>query len=440
MLSASYSNLSEDADVYMRSGDTEKYFYLYQAKWNQTNSGFSWNEGAGSAQRTYSENGNNPALDFIHRKEFSLSLRGSFFNKMISAELTYFNTKMDGFIPQKPTIYPSHLSVGLGTSTLKPILNTDVQNRRGVDFSITAQKQFGKVHAQLGVVGTYLTTEWSKKDELIDPTASHKYIAGQSLDALWGYKCVGFYSADDFDVVKTWDAKAGKYKYTYNLKNGVPKSGLGGTIMPGDLKYEDINGDGIINNKDLVVLGKSGNVVVFDEKGNPDNRGWGSIGTPWNIGVNLTLKYKNWTLFMLGDGQFGAYALKNNSYYYMLGSNKYSVNVRDHIQYTYDDEGVINGFVNPNAVHPRLTAANSQHNAAASTYWLYSTDRFNLRKVQLTYDFPADMFKGKVVKALSVYVNGNDLLTIAKNRKIMETAVGYAPQTRFYNIGAKVTF
>ena len=100
--------------------------------------------------------------------------------------------------------------------------------------------------------------------------------------------------------------------------------------------------------------------------------------------------------------------------------------------------GIINGFVNPNATHPRLSAANTPANGVASSYWLYSTDRFDLRKVQLTYDFPKEMM-GKVVKALSVYVNGNNLLTISKYRQMMETNVGSAPQTRFYNLGVKVT-
>jgi hypothetical protein len=115
--------------------------------------------------------------------------------------------------------------------------------------------------------------------------------------------------------------------------------------------------------------------------------------------------------------------------------------VRDHLQYTYDanDPGKITGFVNPEASHPRLSAAGVGNNGVASTYWMYSTDRFNLRKVQLTYDFPKEMFQGKWVKALSIYVNGNDLLTISKHRKMMETSVGYAPQTRFYNLGVKVT-
>jgi hypothetical protein len=132
---------------------------------------------------------------------------------------------------------------------------------------------------------------------------------------------------------------------------------------------------------------------------------------------------------MIGNGQFGGYGMKNNNYYYMSGDAKYSVNARG--RWTPETAAT--------ATHPRLTSLSSANNAAASTFWLYSTDRFNLRKVQLTYDFPKELFEGKLVKALSIYINGNDLLTISKNRKLMETSIGYAPQTRFYNLGVKVT-
>ena len=416
LISASYSNLSEDADIYMGS----KYFYLYEATWTNNGSSFSWNEGASSTNFTVSTQGSNPSLDFVHRKELSFTLRGSFFNRLISAELTYFNTDMDGYIIQNPTMFPSHLSGVLSGNSFKSAINNNIQNRKGLDFSVTVHKKFGQVDAQLGVVGTYLTTKWKTFDEIIDAAAPNKYTEGQDLDALWGYDCLGFYTYDDFDYNET----TGKY----TLKSDLPKSRLGGTIQPGDLKYADVNGDGIIDNKDMIVLGNSGN-VVFLNNGNPDNSGMGNIGTPWNLGVNLTLKYKNFTLFVLGNGQFGGYGMKNNSYYYMQNDNKYSVNVRG--RWTPETADV--------ATHPRLTSMNHAHNAAASTFWLYSTDRFNLRKVQLTYDFPKEMFEGKIVKALSVYVNGNDLLTIAKERKLMETNVGYAPQTRFYNLGVKVT-
>lgn len=414
LLSGSYSNLSEDIDVYMGS----KYYYLYDALWATAGSGFSWNEGL-TTNLTYSTTGSNPALDFIHRKEWSVSLRGSFFNKLISTELTFFNTDLDGFIVQNPTQFPSHLSGGLSGSSFKPAINNNIQNRKGLDFSITAQKQIGSVHAKLGVVGTWLTTEWKKFDEIIDPKATNKFTEGQVLDGLWGYNCLGFYSYDDFN----YNAETGKY----TLKSELPQPKIGGTIQPGDLKYEDVNGDGSINNQDMVILGKSGTVTYLDDNGNPI--GQGSIGAPFTLGVNLTLKYKNWTLFMLGNGQFGGYGMKNNSYYYMSGDAKYSVNVLG--RWTPETAET--------ATHPRLTSLSSANNGAASTFWMYSTDRFNLRKVQLTYDFPEDMFKGKWVKALSIYVNGNDLLTISKNRKLMETSVGYAPQTRFYNLGVKVT-
>ena len=400
LISASYSNLSEDIDVYMN----DRYFYIYDALWKTDGSGYSWNEGV-STNRTLSTAGSNPALDFVHRKEFSATLRGSFFNKLISAEFTYFNTDMDGFIIQNPTIFPSHLQGGLSGSTFKPAINNNIQNRKGLDFSVTAQKQLGKVHAQLGVVGTYLKTENKKYDELVD--YDYQHAEGRPLDAMWGFKCQGFYTADDFDIT----TKDGKTEYT--LKAGLPTSVLtgGNNIQPGDLKYEDVNGDGKIDSKDQVEIGK-----------------WGTYGAPLTLGVNLTLKYKNFTLFLIGNGQFGADGLKNGSYYFMSGEDKYSVNARG--RWTPETADV--------ATHPRLTTS-ATADGAASTFWIYSTDRFNLRKVQLTYDFPEEMVKGKYVKALSVYLDGNDLLTISKERKLMETNVGSAPQTRFYNLGVKVT-
>ena len=402
MLSASYSNLSEDIDVYMTKNNKDVYFYLYDALWTTSGSGFSWNEGS-STDRTNSTMGSNPSLDYIHRKEFSVSLRGSFFNKLINADLTFFNTDMDGFIVQNLTTFPSHLQGGLNNGTFMPAINNNIQNRKGLDFSISAQKQFGDVYAQVGFVGTYLTTKNKKYDELVEYDYLHK--EGRPIDALWGYKCLGFYSTSDF----TYNEETGKY----TLNSGLPTPKIGGTIQPGDLKYEDVNGDGVLDSKDQVELGKSG-----------------TYGSPFTFGVNLTLKYKNFTLFILGNGQFGAYGMKNNGYYYMSGDAKYSVNVRN--RWTSDASAAT-------ATHPRLTTSSSANNSAASTFWMYSTDRFNLRKVQLTYDFPEEMFNGKWVKALSVYVTGNDLFTIAKERKLMETSVGYAPQTRFYNLGVKVT-
>lgn len=69
-----------------------------------------------------------------------------------------------------------------------------------------------------------------------------------------------------------------------------------GTVKPGDLKYKDINKDGVIDSKDQIDLGIGGWSVA-----------------PFTFGINLKLKYKNFSLFALGNGQTGAIGMKNNS-------------------------------------------------------------------------------------------------------------------------------
>ncbi len=92
------------------------------------------------------------------------------------------------------------------------------------------------------------------------------------------------------------------------------------------------------------------------------------------------------------------------------------------------------------ATMPRLTTTNGANNYVTSDFWIYSTDRFDIDKIQLTYDFPKSIIHGPIVKDLQLYVSVDDLVTIGKNRKILERNIGSAPQTRFYNIGAQVTF
>ena len=148
------------------------------------------------------------------------------------------------------------------------------------------------------------------------------------------------------------------------------------------------------------------------------------------MGVNITAKYKGFTLFLHGTGGFGGHAIKNGSYYWVAGDTKYSAEVR----------GRWTEATAATATYPRLTTGNGSNNFTTSDFWMYSTNRFDLAKVQLTYDFPKSIIHGPIVNGLSIYVSGSDLLTISKNRKIMETNIGSAPQSRFYNIGAKVTF
>ena len=127
-------------------------------------------------------------------------------------------------------------------------------------------------------------------------------------------------------------------------------------------------------------------------------------------------------------------ALKNDTYNWVYDERKYS----DVVLGAWTAEKYANG---ESISYPRLTTQGGDNNFRASDYWMYSTDRVDLQRVQLTYDFDKKIFgANSIVKGLQVYVNGSSLLTIAKEREQLERNVGSAPQTRSFTLGAKVQF
>ena len=404
MLSASYSVLNTDLGI--------DDYYMYQGYYTQDGSYWGWYDGH-SIQSVNAKRGTNEDLEFIKRKEFSINLKASILKQMLTADLSFFHSNTKGGVIKGNGFYPSYYSTWL--NDLLPYVNYNNDSRTGIDFSLNFKKKFGEVDFMAGLNGTYYTTKATQRDDL-QYVDEYQYREGKPLDAIWGYESLGYFDKDDF----VWGEKGNIIGYA----DGVPSQAkISGNVRPGDLKYKDQNGDGIIDSKDQVNLGKGG---------------W--YGNPFTLGLNLTAKYKGFTLFVLATGGFGAKAVKNNSYWWISGENKYSAVVRDRVQYAYDENGNFTGLANPNAAYPRLTTQSGANNNTTSNFWLYSTDRVNLAKVQLTYDFPQQWFHGTIIRGLSAYVSGSNLLTIAKERELLEMNVGSAPQSRFYNLGVKVSF
>lgn len=383
MLSASGAILHQDIDI----AD----YYMYTA--NYTNGGwYSWAVGGTSA--AYPKRGNNEDLTFIKRKEFTVGLRGELANRMIDFNAMYFLYKTEGLISNQSTKFPSYFSTYYPEASFVPYVNMNDNKRTGFDFAVNFKKNFGEFDLKVGVTGTYYDTKATKRDEVYEN--AYQYRQGHIVDGIWGYKCLGFFQTDEEAA-------------------SVDQSALGSSgLKAGDLRYADLNGDGKVDQNDQTFLGKGG---------------W--YGSPFFMGVNLQMSWKGFTLFVHGLGNFGGHGtLNGNSYYQMYGENKYSEMARE----CWTPETAAT------ATLPRLTTTNAANNYVTSDFWMYSTDRFDIDKIQLTYDFPKSIINGPVVKGLQVYVSGDDLVTFGKNRKILEMNVGSAPQSRFYNIGAQITF
>jgi len=386
-LSASGSVLNTDLDITSNSGD----YYLYSSNYNQANGAWwGWYDGA-SERSTNAVRWENKDLTFVKRKEFSVNTKTGLWKNLITADASFFVNSIEGLIIQPSTIYPSYFTTGYPTASFIPYVNFNNNKRMGFDFNINLNKHIGEVDFSLGLAATYIKTKATRRDEYYDD--AYRYRKGHAIDGVWGLQNEGFFK-DAADVA------------------GSPEQKFGGAVKPGDIKYKDQNGDNIIDEKDEVYLGTGG---------------W--YGAPLTTGVNITLKYKNFSFFALGTGSFGAVGMKNGSYFWVSGDTKYSEVVRD--RWTEATKET--------ATYPRLTTTSATNNFRSSDFWLIKTDRFNLAKIQITYDFPKKMLQNFVVHEISTYISGSNLLTLSKERKILELSSA-TPQTRFYNIGFKLVF
>ncbi|WP_029286682.1 SusC/RagA family TonB-linked outer membrane protein [Pedobacter sp. R20-19] len=382
-ITASAGILNTDLDI--NNYNLYQGYYTYNdAAW------YSWRDG-GLVHTFDKRRGDNPDLKYPQRREINLGIEGSLYKNLINFTASLFFDQTKGNVVQPGILYPSYLTTGWPVYSDIPFANYDNDQRQGADFGIKMNKKIGGIDWSLGLNGTYYETKATKRAESYEFAYLNR--AGKPLDAIWGLENLGFFSS------------------TADIASSPAQSF--GEVKPGDLKYKDQNGDGIIDTRDEVYLGKGG---------------W--LGAPLTFGVNLTAKWKNLTLFVLGTGRYGAKAMRNSSYFWVDGEDKYSIVVRD--RWTPQTQST--------ALYPRLTTANSDNNFRSSDFWLYSTSRFDLSKVQLSYQFPASLFQKGFVRELGMYVSGMNLLTIAPEREILELNISSSPQTRFYNLGVKAMF
>lgn len=386
-ITASAGTLNTDMDI--------SDFYMYTATYVRDGT-YRWSENYfGTA--TDIRRGENLNLGFIKRKEVSLGLDASLFNKMLRVNASYFNITRNNSLIRNTNEYPNYYVYS--NTNFIPYDNYNEDRFSGFDFGISVNKKVNQVDLSLGLVGTYSVNEARKRSELLGNNNEYQTAIKKPTDGIWGLVTDGvFMSESEINDPST-------PTYTY------------GTVKPGDFKYVDQNGDGKIDGDDRVYLGRG--------------------AAPFIYGINLTAKWRDFTFFALLDGQLGGNGVKSHDYYRVRGERKYSEVVRDRTTIGKNENGewVVTKLGN----YPRLTTSGDT-NFQNSDYWIFSTDYLSLAQIQLSYDIPSKILENIFIKELGVYINGTDLLTIAKERKIMELNPGGSPYSRFFNVGFKATF
>ena len=320
-------------------------------------SGYEANTGNAFAAMTL---GQMAALNPSHEKAYK-------YNIGIDATLfSGLNIEFDAYMQQRRDIFVS--GAGAYTALIgfeAPFTNDGKVDSKGIELSLDYTKTIGDLTFNLGGEFNYNMNEI--KDQAEEPKAYDNLIeTGNPLQSTYGLIALGLFK-DEADI-------ANSPTQTFS------------TVRPGDIKYQDVNGDGVIDANDKTKIGYSAYApeIFYNFHAGVEYKG---------IGVNLMFQ---------GVANYTANLSAKGMYWPLLNSTSLS-------QQYYDGRWSPS---NPdvNAAFPRLSTTSNANNYQTSTYWQRDRGFLKLRNVEVYYNLPGCLVqKTGFVKTAKVYLRGIDL-------------------------------
>ena len=189
-----------------------------------------------------------------------------------------------------------------------------------------------------------------------------------------------------------------------------------GQVKVGDTKYKDVNGDGVINENDIVAMD------------------WGQSFPALNVGFNLGFEYKGFGM----NAYFQAAANQMKSLQWVDGVWGALSDNRNLSSEYYNNSFDVLGA---DATYPRLSTTNVPNNAQASTVWYRNVRWLKLRDYEVYYKLPASLLGRVKVSNAKLFVQGQNLLSF-DNIPVMDAEnlnTGY-PVMKAVNMGLSVIF
>ncbi|MFA7492522.1 MAG: TonB-dependent receptor [Proteiniphilum sp.] len=373
----------------------DRFFYLSQVSMNGTGYPFGTNRAGRSGVTIIRYANESITWEIAKKSNFGLEL-GLFDNELTI--LTDFFKETRKNILQERTDIPS--TVGLRSI---PDANVGIAKGKGFEVELKWQKNFSPdFWTVINGNFTYASAKYDKLEEPDYSDAPWKYRVGTKLNQHRGYIAERFF-IDEEDV------------------NNSPKQELGGRYGAGDIKYKDINGDGVINSDDIVPIGYPSVPEVI-----------------WGSGFSMGYKGFDLSAFFQGSARSS----------FFINASDISPFVRNNsgerglLKYIADDHW---SETNRNiyAFWPRLADIAVPNNVVSSTHWLRDGSFVRLKSAEFGYTLP-DRFTKKInVSMFRVYVSGTNLFHWSKFKmwdpEMGSNGLGY-PVQRVFNLGVNINF
>lgn len=337
----------------------------------------------------------NPNVAWEEATKADVGIELGLFNK-IKIQADYFYEKREGIFIQREST-PSVV----GTN-VQQWVNLGRMKNQGFDMSLEFDHKFNQ-DLSLSLRGNFT---YNRNKKLYD----------DKPDQIWKYQnLAGFPNNQQFGLIAE-----GLFESEEDIANW-PKQDFG-TVRPGDIKYRDINGDGIVNTYDRVAIGRS----VLPEI----NYGFGA-SVNWK-GFDASVFFTgvdNVTRIISGQCIFGASSniMRMGQIYSDIAENRW----------TLDNQ-------NPNAPYPRLSLNKVENNQQASTYWQRDMSFLRLKNAEIGYTLPQTLTKKWGLSRIRFYVQGVNLLTFSDfdlwDPEVSSDFGNVYPTTRTVTLGVNVNF
>ena len=359
---------------------SDRFFYLSNINLNNQGRGASFGE-----EFTYRKNGvstnryANSAITWETAEKFNLGLDIGLFNNMFDITAEYFFDKRHDIFLRRQEI-PA--SLGLTTDLFA---NSGEAESKGFEISINGRHYFNEdFFIQTVTNFTYATSKFIAFDEPNFKEIPWKSRIGQPIRQGFGYVAERLFF-DESDVLNS--------PQQFNLAQNT-YSGYG----PGDIKYKDINNDGVISEVDIVPLGHPTAPEI-------------------NYGFGFTLGYKGWDLNCFFNG------IANTSFFINSGttqpffeSTDNGVRSINNLLQVYAGDHWSEDNRNPYALYPRLSHVRAGNNNRRSSWFLRDGSYLRLKQLELGYTLSKDIIKNSFPFLVSArfYSSATNLFTISK--------------------------
>lgn len=336
----------------------------------------------------------NPDFTWERANNLNIGLDGTVIGNL-DFSLEYFLNKRDQILIQKSGSTPA----SSGISSLLPPVNAGKVNNTGFEFGFTYNGGNNSgFRYSAGINGGFAKNTVIFMDE-VPGAPDYQLQEGKPIGAYLVYKSAGVFK-DQAEIEA----------------NNIDYSTVTGQLIPGDMKFEDLNGDGKIDADDQERIATN-NTPTF------------------NFGGTFSASYKNFDLSFLLQGAMGA----------AIRVQTESGDIGNFLKYMYDNRWSID---NPSSEHPRLASRGDTYFTGGgfgnNTYYLFSKDYVRLKNLELAYNLANDKIRNAGISNIRLYVNGLNLLTIDKHGLFdpeTDSQSGqFYPQARVWNTGVNVTF